>query len=218
MRAKALIFLGAPGAGKGTQAREVSKQFGIPQISTGDILRDAVKKQTPLGLKAKATMGTGELVADDVACAIVEERISQPDCQEGFILDGFPRTLAQGEFLGRLLQGQGRGEPLVVNIRVDHEVLMKRLTGRRTCPLCGQIYNIYFSAPQKDGVCDRDGAKLFQRRDDSEQTIRKRILAYENQTRLLITYYRQRGLLHEMDGNKDLEVVTKEVSDFLKNT
>ncbi len=216
MSAQALIFLGAPGAGKGTQARELSKHFRIPQISTGDILRDAVKKRTPLGLKARAEMEAGELVADDVVCAIVEGRISEPDCQNGFILDGFPRTLAQGEFLGRILQAKGLGTPLALNIRVDHDVLMKRLTGRRTCPVCGEIYNVFFSPPKRDEICDRDGAKLIQRADDREEAIQQRLLAYENRTWPLIDYYRQRNLLREADGNKDLEAVTRELCDFLR--
>lgn len=215
MRAQALIFLGAPGAGKGTQAREVSKQFGIPQISTGDILRDAVKKQTPLGLQAKAVMEAGGLVPDEVVCGIVEERISEPDCQKGFILDGFPRTLAQGEFLGHMLQTKGRGNPLAVNIRVDDDVLMKRLTGRRTCSVCGEIYNIYYSSPKKEGVCDKDGGRLLHRADDNEETIRQRLTAYENQTRPLIDYYRQKDFLHEVEGNRDPEFIAKELCDFL---
>src|SRR5208282_5841666 len=154
MRAHALIFLGAPGAGKGTQAREVAKYFGIPQISTGDILRDAVKGQTPLGLAAKAKMEAGELVPDEVVCGIVEQRIGQPDCQRGFILDGFPRTIAQAEFVDRMLQANGRGNPHVLDIKVDRNLLLKRLTGRRTCSLCGEIYNVFFSPPKVEGVCD----------------------------------------------------------------
>jgi adenylate kinase len=141
MRSQALIFLGAPGAGKGTQAREVSKHFSIPQISTGDMLREAVRNQTPLGLAAKAKMEAGELVPDEVVCGIVEQRIGQPNCQRGFILDGFPRTLAQAEFVDRMSQAKGRGNPLVFDIKVDRDLLLKRLTGRRTCSLCGEIYS-----------------------------------------------------------------------------
>jgi len=216
MKAQALIFLGAPGAGKGTQAREVSKEFAVPQISTGDILREAVKKQTPLGLAAKVKMEAGELVPDEVVCGIVEERIGEADCAKGFILDGFPRTLGQAQFVDRVLEAKGRGNPLVVNIRVDQEVLMKRLTGRRTCAVCGEIYNVYYDPPKQEGVCDKDGGKLLHRADDNEETIRQRLVAYENQTSPLIEYYRQKNLLHDVDGNREPEVVAEELCHFLK--
>ncbi len=215
MRAQALIFLGAPGAGKGTQAREVSKECKIPQISTGDILRDAVKKQTPLGLAAKAKMEAGSLVPDEVVCGIVEERIGEPDCKKGFILDGFPRTIAQAQFVDGVLEKKARGKPQVLNIRVSQDVLMKRLTGRRTCSVCGEIYNIYFSPPKKEGVCDKDGGKLLHRADDNEETIRQRLVAYENQTSPLIDYYRKKNLLHDVDGTKDPALLAKELCDFL---
>jgi adenylate kinase len=217
MRPQALIFLGAPGAGKGTQAREVSKHFAIPQISTGDMLRDAVKKQTPLGLAARVKMEAGELVPDEVVCGIVEERIAEPDCQMGFILDGFPRTIPQAEFVGRMLQTKGRGDPLVLNIRVDHDVLMKRLTGRRTCSVCGEIYNVYFNPPKKEGVCDKEGGKLLQRADDNEETIRQRLVAYEKQTSPLIEYYRKKNLLCDFDGNRDPEPIAQEIVNALVN-
>ena len=215
MRWQALIFLGAPGAGKGTQAREVSRHFSIPQISTGDMLREAVRNQTPLGLAAKAKMEAGELVPDEVVCGIVEQRIGQPDCQRGFILDGFPRTLAQAEFVDRMLQAKGKGNPLVFEIKVDRDLLLKRLTGRRTCSVCGEIYNVYLSPPKVEGVCDKDGGKLLQRVDDSEETIRQRLVAYEKQTSPLIDYYRRKGVLQEVDGNRAPEVIAKELIDFL---
>jgi adenylate kinase len=215
MKAQALIFLGAPGAGKGTQAREVAKYFAIPQISTGDILRDAVKKQTPLGLAAKAKMEAGALVPDEVVCGIVDERISEPDCQRGFILDGFPRTIPQAEFVDRMLEAKGRGKPLVVNIWVEQDLLLKRLTGRRTCSVCGEIYNVYFSPPKMEGVCDKDGGKLLHRADDNEETIRQRLVAYENQTSPLIDYYRAKNLLHDIDGNRGPEPIAQELLDFL---
>lgn len=217
MRAEALIFLGAPGAGKGTQAREVAKQFAIPQISTGDILRESVKAQTPLGLAAKTKMEAGQLVPDEVVCGIVEERISQPDCKKGFILDGFPRTLGQAEFVDRMLQVKGRGNPLVVNIQVELELLMKRLTGRRTCSVCGEIYNVHFSPPKKEGVCDKDGGKLVHRADDKEETIRQRLVAYENQTSPLIDYYRKKKVLYDVNGNKEPEVITNGLCQYLGN-
>jgi len=215
MRSQALIFLGAPGAGKGTQAREVSQHFSIPQISTGDMLREAVRNRTPLGLSAKAKMEAGELVPDEVVCGIVEQRIGQPDCQRGFILDGFPRTLAQAEFVDRLLQANGRGNPLVLDIKVDRDLLLKRLTGRRTCSLCGEIYNVYFNPPRVEGVCDKDGGKLLQRADDSEETIQQRLVAYEKQTSPLIDYYARKGVLQEVDGNRRPELIAKELIDFL---
>jgi adenylate kinase len=216
MKTRALIFLGAPGAGKGTQAREVAKEFHIPQISTGDILRDSVKKGTPLGLAAKVKMEAGQLVPDEVVCGIVEERISEPDCRQGFILDGFPRTLPQAEFVDRMLEAKGRGSPRVINIQVDQDVLMKRLTGRRTCAVCGEIYNVYFGPPKREGVCDKDGGKLLQRADDNEDTIRQRLVAYENQTRPLIDYYRRKNLLHDVDGNRDPESIAQELCQHLK--
>jgi adenylate kinase len=215
MRWQALIFLGAPGAGKGTQAREVSKHFSIPQISTGDMLREAVRNRTPLGLAAKAKMDAGELVPDELVCGLVEQRIGQPDCQKGFILDGFPRTLAQAEFVDRMLQAQGRGNPLVLDIKVDRDLLLKRLTGRRTCSLCGELYNVYLNPPRVDSVCDKDGGKLLQRADDNEETVRERLLAYEKQTSPLIDYYRSKGVLQEVDGNRRPEPIAKELIDFL---
>lgn len=218
MRAQALVLLGAPGAGKGTQAREVSGEFGIPQISTGDILRDAARRQTPLGLEAKARMEAGELIPDEVVCGIVAERIGQADCQKGFILDGFPRTLAQGEFLDRMLREKGKGEAQVLNINVEHDVLLKRLTGRRTCSLCGEIYNIFFNPPKKEGICDKDGAKLLQRADDNEESIRHRLAAYEKQTRPLIDYYRRKNQLHDVDGEKPPEAIARDVVNFLRQS
>jgi adenylate kinase len=215
MRAHALIFLGPPGAGKGTQAREVAKHFGIPQISTGDMLRDAVKRQTPLGLAAKAKMEAGELVPDEVVCGIVEERVSRPDCQNGFILDGFPRTIAQAQFVDRMLAAKGQGLPLVLDIEVDEELLLKRLTGRRTCSVCGEIYNIYFNPPKAGEVCDRDGGRLLRRADDNEATIRQRLVAYKKETSPLIDYYRGQGVLLPVDGNKEPEAIAKTLVELL---
>jgi adenylate kinase len=216
MKAQALIFLGAPGAGKGTQAREVSQAFSIPQISTGDMLREAVKKGTALGLEAKKKMEAGALVPDEVVCGIVEERVTQPDCSKGFILDGFPRTIAQAEFVDAMLQRKGRGNPLTVNIRVDEDVLLKRLTGRRTCSVCGEIYNVHFNPPKQAGICDKDGGKLLERADDNETTIRQRLVAYNNQTSPLIDYYRKKGLLHDLDGNQEPSRISSGLIQFLK--
>lgn len=168
-----------------------------------------------MGLAAKAKMEAGELVPDEVVCGIVEQRVDQPDCQGGFILDGFPRTLAQAEFVDRMLQAKGRGNPLVLDIQVDWDLLLKRLTGRRTCSLCGEIYNVYLNPPRVEGVCDKDGGKLLQRADDSEETIRQRLLAYEKQTSPLIEYYRRKGVLQEVDGNRKPEPIARELIGFL---
>lgn len=218
MRAHALILLGAPGAGKGTQAREIARHFGIPQISTGDILRDAVKRQTALGLAAKAKMEAGELVPDEVVCGIVEERTNEADCQKGFILDGFPRTISQAQFVERMLGARGKGLPLVVDIEVSEELLLKRLTGRATCSVCGEIYNIYFNPSKVEGICDKDGGKLLHRADDNEATIRQRLEAYHKQTRPLIEYYQGQNVLLAVDGNKEPEAIAKGVTDFLSKS
>ena len=215
MRPHAFIFLGAPGAGKGTQAREVAKRYGIPQISTGDILRDAVRRQTALGLAAKARMEAGELVPDEVVDGIVEERINQPDCKDGFILDGFPRTISQAQFVDRILEAKGKGRPLVLDIEVSEDLLLKRLTGRLTCSKCGEIYNIYFNPPKIPGICDKDGGKLIHRADDNEGTIRQRLEAYHKQTSPLIEYYRQQGVLLALDGNKEPEAIAQGLTDYL---
>ena len=215
MRPHALIFLGAPGAGKGTQAREVAKHYGIPQISTGDILRDAVNRQTVLGLAAKAKMEAGELVPDEVVCGIVEERLNQPDCKDGFILDGFPRTISQAKFVDDLLARKGEGRPLVLEIEVSEDLLLKRLTGRATCSVCGEIYNIYLHPPKVEGMCDKDGGKLLHRADDNEATIRHRLEAYHQQTSPLIEYYRSHGVLLALDGNKEPEAIAKGLTDYL---
>jgi adenylate kinase len=215
MRAHALIFLGAPGAGKGTQAREVAKYFGLPQISTGDILRDAVNRQTTLGLAAKAKMEAGELVPDEVVCGIVEERTSEPDCQDGFILDGFPRTIAQAQFVDRMLTAKCQCWSQVFDIEVNEDVLIKRLTGRQTCSVCGEIYNIYFNPPKVEGVCDKDGGKLLHRTDDNATTIRQRLAAYHELTSPLIEYYKSQGALLKVDGNREPAVIARDLVAFL---
>lgn len=217
MKAKALIILGAPGAGKGTQARGVAQCFDIPHISTGDILRDAVKKGTPLGMAARKEMEAGRLVPDKVVCGLVKERLHQPDVQNGFILDGFPRTLGQARYLDKLLRCDGQSRLFVLNIRVTPELLIKRIMGRRTCPVCGQIYNVYFNPPQYEGVCDRECARLIHRSDDNEQTIRRRFVAYENQTKPLIEYYERRNLLHDFDGDGAPETITRQLCEFLRD-
>jgi adenylate kinase len=213
-----LIFLGPPGAGKGTQARAVAKKLGIPHISTGDILREAARKETGLGLAAKAKMDKGELVPDDVMCSIVEERLSEPDCQDGAILDGFPRTLGQARFLDQLFEKRGSKKALLLNLELEPKLVIKRLTGRRMCSKCGEIYNIYLNPPRQEGICDKDEGQLIQRPDDNEEAIRQRLLAYEQETVPLIDYYRRKNALHNINGNGEPEAITERLLSFLKSS
>ncbi|HEX2770092.1 MAG TPA: adenylate kinase [Geobacteraceae bacterium] len=200
-----LILLGPPGAGKGTQAKILAKKFKIPQISTGDILRGAVKDQTPMGIKAKGYMDAGALVPDEVVVGIVEERLAKPDCASGFILDGFPRTVGQADALKRTLAGMGKTIEHVISITVDKEELLGRITGRRTCRLCGKGYHLLFDPPKRNGACDECGGGLFQRDDDSEETMRNRLDVYEKQTAPLIAYYAHGSLLRTICGTGSIE-------------
>jgi adenylate kinase len=195
-----LILLGPPGAGKGTQAKLVAEQFGIPQISTGDILRRAVKDGTPLGQEAQVYMERGDLVPDAVVIGIIEERLTQPDCQAGYILDGFPRTEVQANALAETLGKRGGAIDHVVNIEVSDEELIPRLTGRRTCKECQEPYNVTFNPPQREGVCDKCGGELIQRKDDDEETIRARLGVYREQTAPLVAYYEKQDLLRTVTG------------------
>ena len=207
-------MLGAPGAGKGTQAKLISQHYGIPQISTGDILRDNVARATELGRKADPIMKSGALVPDDLVLAMVQDRFSCPDCDRGFILDGFPRTVKQAEWLDRYLSSRTFGgrtmPPVVMNVEVGYNQLVQRLTGRRSCPVEGKIYNIYFQPPQKEGVCDCCGSQLVQRKDDKEEVISKRLKEYETQTLPLVDYYRRQGYLHRLNGELPVEQVSAE--------
>jgi len=195
-----VVLLGAPGTGKGTQGARLHESEGIPHVSTGDLLREAVEQQSELGVKAKAYMDTGRLVPDELVLGMVRERISQADCGEGFLLDGFPRTVGQAEALEGLLSE--RQEPLdcVVSLAVGEAEIVRRLSGRRVCPECGHLYHVEFSPPRKDGVCDECGAGLITREDDREETIRKRLEVYRRETAPLLDFYRQRGTLEEIDG------------------
>ncbi|MBM4339676.1 MAG: adenylate kinase [Deltaproteobacteria bacterium] len=195
-----LILLGPPGAGKGTQAQMIVERYHIPQISTGDILRAAVKEGTDLGKQAKAFMTKGELVPDEVVIGIIDQRLREPDCKTGFILDGFPRTTPQAEALQAILTKIEKSVDHVVNIEVDSEELVRRLTGRRTCKNCGGMFHIHFHPPQKEGVCDRCGGILYQREDDREETIRTRLKEYQKQTAPLIKYYQDKRLLRPIQG------------------
>ena len=206
-----VVLLGPPGAGKGTQAQRITDYFGIPQISTGDILRDHIRRGTELGLQARAQMEQGHLVGDQVVCEMVADRIAQPDCAMGFILDGFPRTVKQAQWLDRHLAQKHyfetpergcRKQPIVIQLTVEYNDLLRRLTGRRTCPTCGRIYNAYTSQkPLADNVCDIDGSALVTRKDDCEEVIKERLKNYEDQTLPLAGYYSLRNRLIEIDGS-----------------
>ena len=206
-----IILLGPPGSGKGTQAQKMVERYHIPQISTGDILRGAVKEQTPLGVEAKGYMDQGKLVPDEVVVGIVRERLKESDCKGGFILDGFPRTVPQAEALDSTLAGMQRAIDHVVSVEVPNEELIKRLTGRRTCRNCGAMYHIIFDPPAKEGVCDRCGGELYQRDDDQEETIKARLQVYEEQTAPLIAYYRGKGLLRAIDGVGAIEEIFQNI-------
>jgi adenylate kinase len=195
-----LILLGPPGAGKGTQAQMIVERYRIPQISTGDILRSAVKEGTPLGLKARSFMDQGQLVPDEVVVGIIDNRLRAPDCNPGFILDGFPRTIAQAEALQAILTKIGKSIHHVINIEVDPDELVRRLTGRRTCKNCGAMFHILFHPPKQEGACDRCGGALYQRADDKEETIRTRLKEYQKQTAPLIEYYQRKNMLRSIPG------------------
>ncbi len=210
-----VILLGAPGAGKGTQAKRIVEAYGIPQISTGDLLRENVARQTPLGIEAKAVMERGELVSDELVCGMVEERLRQPDCKHGFVLDGFPRTVNQAQWLDRALAGKrfdGKAiAPVVIDLTVGYNQLFRRLTGRRSCPACSRIYNVYFQPPRVADTCDVDGTRLVTRKDDAEEVIAERLKSYERQTLPLTDYYKRQGRLRSIDGDRQLAEVTEEV-------
>jgi adenylate kinase len=208
---RAVIFLGPPGSGKGTQAKVLAGKYGAPHLSTGDMLREHVAKGTMLGLKAKPIMERGELVPDSLVLKMVAERIERPDCSHGFVFDGFPRTVAQAKYLGEMLKYHGYKQPFVLHLIIGHALLIRRLTGRRTCKVGGEIYNIYDRPPKVEGICDNDGGELIQRPDDREEVIRQRLLAYEKQTSPLVNYYRRLGFLHEIDASKSVPEVEQEI-------
>lgn len=195
-----LVLLGPPGAGKGTQAKMMIDAYGIPQISTGDMLREAVKNQTQLGVEAKKFMDAGQLVTDDIVIGLAKDRISQSDCDSGFMLDGFPRTVAQAEALDKMLGEMKKSLNHVISIEVPNSELMGRLTGRRTCKACGQGYHMVFDPPEVEGKCGKCGGELYQRDDDNEATVGNRLEVYDSQTKPLIDYYQGKGLLRPVDG------------------
>ncbi|HDM76271.1 MAG TPA: adenylate kinase [Deltaproteobacteria bacterium] len=210
-----IILLGPPGAGKGTQAKMLIEKYGIPQISTGDMLRAAVKAGTQLGLEAKKYMDKGELVPDEVVIGLVKERLQEPDCAKGFMLDGFPRTVAQAEVLDRELEAMGKAIDHVICIEVPNEELIARLTGRRTCKECGAGYHLKFDPPKVDGVCDKCGGKLYQRDDDNEETVKARLKVYQDQTFPLIEYYDKQGKLRRIDGVGEIKAIFERITKVL---
>ncbi|PTK54649.1 adenylate kinase [Staphylococcus haemolyticus] len=210
-----IILMGLPGAGKGTQASEIVKKFPIPHISTGDMFRKAIKDETDLGKEAKSYMDRGELVPDEVTVGIVKERISEDDAKKGFLLDGFPRTIDQAEALNDIMSELDRNIDAVINIEVPKEELMNRLTGRRICEKCGTTYHLVFNPPKVDGICDIDGGKLYQREDDNPETVSNRLNVNVKQSKPILEYYNEKGVLKNIDGAKDIDDVTKDVIDIL---
>ncbi|MHA2174586.1 MAG: adenylate kinase [Candidatus Hodarchaeales archaeon] len=208
-----LIILGAPGSGKGTQAKLITQSKKIPQISTGDLLREAVNAQSPLGIKASEFMNTGNLVPDDIVLELLKERLEKKDTLNGFILDGYPRNLTQANDLAKITNIE-----LVINIDVDSTLLVKRITGRRTCKNCGAIFHIEFNPPRVKGICDKCSGELFQREDDTEETVKKRIETYENQTKPLINHYNDQSLLQSLVSDGTIEEMRRKVDTLLTKT
>ena len=210
-----IIMLGAPGAGKGTQAKKIAAKYGIPHISTGDIFRANIKNGTELGLKAKSYMDAGGLVPDEITIGMLLDRIHQADCENGYVLDGFPRTIPQAESLTEALKKNGESIDFAVNVDVPDENIISRMSGRRACLNCGATYHIVYNAPKKEGVCDACGQELVLREDDKPRTVKKRLDVYHDQTQPLIDYYRKEGVLAEVDGTKDMEEVFQNIAAIL---
>ena len=207
--------MGAPGAGKGTQARLLEERLQLPQISTGDIFRALKSEQSPLAAEVRAIMAAGQLVPDEITIRLVRERTAKPDCDNGYVLDGFPRTTKQAEMLESLASEQHK-KIQAIEINVPYELLMRRMTGRRTCPVCGEIYNVYFKPPKRDNVCDcHPEAELIQRADDNEGTVEARLATYEEQTRPLVEYYRGKGRLCVVDGSRTPDEIHKKIVEAL---
>jgi adenylate kinase len=219
-----VVLLGPPGAGKGTQAKRIMAQYGIPQVSTGDLLRENVVMGTELGLAAKAVMARGELVSDDLVCTMVRERLLQPDCKRGYVLDGFPRTAAQAGWLDALLDQElfdnsrpTRAWPIVIRLDVDYNRLLLRISGRRSCPTCGRIYNIHSQPAHVNEVCDIDGSKLETRNDDRLEVIQPRLTAYQEQTRPVADYYERTGRLNSVNADLPVDEVTEQIYRILED-
>lgn len=212
-----VVLMGGPGAGKGTQAKRLEKALGLPQIATGDLFRENLKNMTELGQLAQGYMDAGELVPDEVTVAMVKERLSRPDAKDGAILDGFPRTLSQADALADLLADMGASVNIAPYIHVRPELLLKRLAGRWTCRTCGHVYHALFSPPKEPGKCDMDGSELYQRDDDTEETQRRRIEVYFQQTAPLLDYYRDLGLLVEVEGDQSIDQVQDDLVRVVRN-
>lgn len=205
-----LVVFGPPSAGKGTQAQKLSKKYGIPQVATGDLLREQVAKKTPIGLKVKSYLDSGRLGPDDLIVQMISDRVSKPDCANGYLLDGFPRTMGQAKELEKMTDID-----LVLNIVVDFEVLVERAVGRRICPKCAAVYHVKFNQPKKEGVCDKCGSALIQRDDDKEATVRNRLKVYQEQTAPLVEYYRKKGKLVDIDGSGGIDAVQAKMVDAI---
>jgi adenylate kinase len=210
-----LVLMGLPGAGKGTQAERIVDKYGIPHISTGDMFRAAIKEGTELGLKAKSFMDKGELVPDEVTIGIVRERLAKDDCKKGFLLDGFPRTVPQAEALEELLKELNRNIDYVINIDVNKDILMERLTGRRICKNCGSTYHLVFNPPREEGVCDKCGGELYQRADDNPETVENRLEVNIKQQQPLLDFYDKKGYLRNINGQQDIDQVFSDIQDLL---
>lgn len=210
-----LVLMGLPGAGKGTQAERIVEKYGIPHISTGDMFRAAIKEETPLGLEAKSYMDAGNLVPDEVTIGIVRDRLSKQDCEKGFLLDGFPRTVAQAEALEEITKELDRKIDYVLNISVDSDHLMQRLTGRRICQTCGSTYHVIFNPPKVEGVCDKDGGTLIQRQDDNEETVRNRLDVNMKQAKPLLDFYGDKGYLKNINGDQDIDKVFQDIDQLI---
>jgi len=210
-----VVLLGPPGAGKGTQALKIAKEFDIPHISTGDIFRQNLRDNTELGKLAKEYMDKGLLVPDEVTNRIVEDRLQKEDCQKGFLLDGYPRNIPQAEELDKFLEERGHSLTAVINIQVEREALIDRITGRRVCPVCGATYHIKTSPPKVDNVCDKCGSELIQRSDDKLESVVKRLEVYEKETKPLIDYYTRKDILVNIDGNKSIDEVFEDIKKAL---
>lgn len=207
-----IILMGPPGAGKGTQATRLEDEFRLPHISTGDMFREAIAKKTPLGLQAQAIIARGDLVPDDVTCALVKERLSQDDCKDGYLLDGFPRTIPQAEALQKMGEEIGRPVTCVIDLEVPEQELIRRISGRRVCPKCGASYHVDTMKPKVEGICDRCGAELIQRKDDNAESFKTRLDNYYKQTQPLIDFYKGKGLYASFDGTKPLEELSQAIS------
>lgn len=210
-----IVLLGPPGAGKGTQAKYIADKYLLAHISTGDIFRKNIKENTPLGIKADEYIKRGQLVTDELTVAIVEERIKEKDCENGFLLDGFPRTLPQADALSEALEKSGTGLDHVLNIQVPESMLIARLTGRRVCPACGGSFHVLLNPPKRENICDYCSGKLVQRPDDSAETVKSRLYVYHKQTQPLIEYYSARGLLRNIDGKQDIDKVFQDICNIL---